>query len=85
MTTDEFVELLLAPPERWALVKRFVAHWHEPLREGQGYAASELDAAERRLGFPLPVALREWYQLAGQRRARAPPTGTWPRPATRAG
>lgn len=67
MTTDEFVELLLAPPERWALVKRCVAHWHEPLREGQGYAASELDAAERRLGFPLPVALREWYQLAGQR------------------
>ena len=68
MIPAELVALLLSPPDRWTLVKRFVAHWHEPLREGQGYGASELDAAERRLGFPLPVALREWYQLAGQRK-----------------
>lgn len=67
MTTDEFVELLLAPPDRWALVKRFVAHWHAPLREGDGYPPEVLAETGRRLGFPLPEALREWYQLAGLR------------------
>ena len=70
MTTDEFVELLRAPPDRWTLVKRFVAHWYEePLKEGDGYPPAELAKAERRLGFPLPEALREWYQLAGRREA----------------
>jgi len=44
-----------------------VAEWHTPLQEGDGYSPEELDAAEQRLGFKLPLALREWYQLAGQR------------------
>jgi len=52
---------------RWSLLTDFVAEWHAPLQVGDGYSKEELDAAERRLGFALPVALREWYGLAGRR------------------
>jgi hypothetical protein len=48
-------------------LKAFVAAWHPPLGKGDGVPVEELDAAEERLGVALPVALREWYQLAGRR------------------
>lgn len=51
---------------RWSLLTDFVAEWHAPLQAGDGYSKEELDAAERRLGFALPLALREWYGLAGK-------------------
>lgn len=52
---------------RWSLLTDFVADWHAPLQDGDGYSEEELDAAERRLGFALPTALREWYGLIGKR------------------
>ncbi|MFO0849919.1 MAG: hypothetical protein U0871_15395 [Gemmataceae bacterium] len=59
------------PPDRdsvWRQVAEFVASWHrEPLGPASGTTAVELDAAERRLGGPLPAALREWQLLAGRR------------------
>lgn len=64
---QQFAARLADRQDRWSLLKDFVAEWHTPLQEGDGYSATELDEAERRLGFALPPALREWYQLAGQR------------------
>ena len=64
---NEFAARLAERKDRWSLLKDFVAEWHAPLSDGNGYSAAELDAAEGRLGFKLPLALREWYQLAGKR------------------
>lgn len=63
----DFAQRLANRQDRWSLFKDFVAEWYAPLRDGDGYSAEELDAAERRLGVALPVALREWYMLAGRR------------------
>src|SRR4051812_13748483 len=38
-----------------------------PLRDEDGYNGEELNAAEERLGFKLPAALREAYMLFGRR------------------
>jgi uncharacterized protein (TIGR02996 family) len=54
--------------ERWRLVEEFIDAWHSPLTERHGYSEEELTAAEARLGFRLPAALREWYSLAGKRK-----------------
>ncbi len=64
---QQFAARLAARKDRWSLLTDFVAEWHTPLQEGDGYSAAELDAAEQRLGLTLPLALREWYQLAGKR------------------
>jgi len=64
---QQFAARLAAREDRWSLLTDFVAEWHSPLQAGDGYSPKELDAAERRLGFKLPLALREWYQLAGKR------------------
>lgn len=53
--------------ERWRLVEEFIDVWYAPLKAGDGASEEELAAAEQRLGFPLPAALREWYGLAGNR------------------
>lgn len=67
MKHGEPLHLSMNPP-RWDRVASFVARWHgRPLALGDGYRESELRAAEKRLGFRLPVALREWYQLVGRR------------------
>jgi uncharacterized protein (TIGR02996 family) len=52
---------------RWCLVEEFIEVWHGPLRPEDGYSEAELQAAEQRLGYKLPAALREWYALAGRR------------------
>lgn len=64
---QQFAARLAEREDRWSLLTDFVAEWHRPLQEGDGYAPKELDAAEQRLGSKLPLALREWYQLAGKR------------------
>ncbi len=63
----QFAARLAERKDRWSLLTDFVAEWHTPLQEGDGYSPKELDAAEQRLGLKLPLALREWYQLAGLR------------------
>ncbi len=65
---QNFAARLATREDRWSLLKDFVAEWHTPLKEGDGYSAEEIDTAERRLGLKLPPALREWYQLAGHRK-----------------
>lgn len=64
---QQFAARLAKREDRWSLLTEFVAEWHTPLQEGDGYSAAELDAAEQRLGLKLPLALREWYGLAGKR------------------
>ena len=64
---QDFAARLSTQQDRWSLLKDFIAEWHGPLEDGDGYSAAELDAAEQRIGLKLPEALREWYQLAGQR------------------
>ncbi len=66
-SAQDFAARLAAREDRWSLLKDFVAEWHAPLKDGDGYTAEEVDAAERRLGLKLPLALREYYLLAGQR------------------
>ncbi len=51
----------------WRFVQRFAAAWHTALAPGDGFSAAELDAAQARLGVPLPAALREAYGLFGRR------------------
>ncbi|HEX4608880.1 MAG TPA: TIGR02996 domain-containing protein [Urbifossiella sp.] len=53
--------------DRWRLVEEFIEVWHRPLAPEDGYSEDDLQAAEHRLGYPLPAALREWYALAGRR------------------
>lgn len=53
--------------DRWRLVDEFIEIWHRPLAPGDGYTEGELRAAEQRLGYGLPAAVREWYALAGRR------------------
>jgi hypothetical protein len=60
--------LHLARSDRWAKVAQWVAAWVAPLAEGDGCDTAEIAAAEARLGFALPLALKEWYLLAGRRR-----------------
>ncbi|MGI4790289.1 MAG: hypothetical protein ACRYFS_15735 [Janthinobacterium lividum] len=63
---QNFAVRLSTRSDRWSLLKDFVAEWHSPLKPGDGYSASELDAAEQRLGLKLPLALRECYGFAGK-------------------
>ena len=67
-SAQDFAARLSARTDRWSLLKDFIAEWHKPLEEGDGYSAAEIDAAEKRLGVKLPEALREWYTLAGRRK-----------------
>jgi hypothetical protein len=63
----QFAQRLANRQDCWSLLKESVAEWHTPLKDGDGYAAEEIDQAEQRLGLRLPIALREWYSLAGRR------------------
>lgn len=47
---------------RWLLLDELLRKWFTPYEGTVGTLASELDAAERRLGVRLPVALRDWYE-----------------------
>ncbi|MFF1349668.1 SMI1/KNR4 family protein [Streptomyces sp. NPDC058322] len=52
----------------WRFVRAFARDWsRRPLTEADGYAPADLDAAQARLGLPLPAALRDGYQLLGRR------------------
>lgn len=51
----------------WAFVQDFAAAWAEPLADGAGTRAEELESAEETLGLALPTALREAYSLLGTR------------------
>src|ERR1700719_3298618 len=52
--------------ERWRLMRTIIGQWMRPLTEADSTPVEELDEAEKRLGCSLPLALREWYQLAGR-------------------
>ena len=66
--------------ERWRLVEEFIDIWYGPLQPGDGYSEEELQAAEKRLGFKLPAALREWYALAGKRQNQWARQDPWVEP-----
>jgi hypothetical protein len=63
---SELVPALRDREGAWRFVERFAAAWLTALTPDDGYAATELDAAEARLGVPLPAALREAYGLFGR-------------------
>jgi hypothetical protein len=50
-----------------AFIERYLAATEEPLLPGDGYDEAELGIAERRLGFPLPAAMRAAYLRFGRR------------------
>jgi hypothetical protein len=41
----------------------FLRDWNHPLAGAKLVSSEEIARAEERLGFSLPIALREWYQL----------------------
>jgi hypothetical protein len=51
----------------WQFIRGFAARWQSPLADSDGWAEADLVDAEARLGFRLPAALREAYQLFGRR------------------
>ncbi|MFE2853666.1 SMI1/KNR4 family protein [Streptomyces lavendulae] len=51
----------------WSFIQGFAAHWAGALETGDGWAETDLAAAEERLGLRLPAALREAYLLFGRR------------------
>jgi len=53
--------------ERWDILSDFIAEWYHPVRPGDGYTRAEMQQCAARLGTPLPVALCEWYEMAGRR------------------
>lgn len=65
---QEFLDELAVEPDRLAVAARFIAAWFRPLRPDDGMPAARLDAAEARLGRPLPRVLRRWYEMAGEER-----------------
>lgn len=61
---------LLAATPRWRRITGFVRKWFKrPLEEQDGHSCDEIAALERRLGERLPLALREWFRLAGRRKS----------------
>lgn len=52
---------------RWQLLKEIIADWYPPLSDVDGFDNATIAQAEQELGFSLPVALKEWYGLAGRR------------------
>jgi hypothetical protein len=48
--------------ERWSLLESFLGVWFPGWTGRSGVAAAEIDLAAQRLGLPMPVALREFYQ-----------------------
>lgn len=53
----------------WRFIRAFARDWSQrPLTEADGYAPADLDAAQARLGLPLPATLRDAYQLLGHRK-----------------
>ena len=65
-SAQEFAARLSAREDRWSLLKDFIAEWHGPLADSDGFSAAEINAAETRLGLKLPVAVRECYSFAGK-------------------
>ncbi|MFM9633231.1 MULTISPECIES: SMI1/KNR4 family protein [Streptomyces] len=52
----------------WSFIRDFSTHWASALQIGDGWTEADLAAAEERLGFQLPAALRKAYLLFGRRR-----------------
>lgn len=68
-----FTKFPADPGQRWRLVEEFIELWHEPLTRESGNSKEEISAAETRIGAKLPVAVCQWYELAGHR------TNVWSR------
>jgi len=55
------------PDDRWSFTTHLINRWWPPLRTEDGVAPEMILRAEEQLGITLPLALQEWYRLAGQR------------------
>lgn len=51
----------------WHFIRRFADWWVSPLKDGDGWSEADIALEEDRLGIRFPAALREAYQLFGQR------------------
>lgn len=70
MTFDIHAALPSALADRagaWEFIRAFAADRSRPIGASDGYDPAELDASAARLGVPLPIALRELYELVGRR------------------
>ncbi|MEW1848432.1 hypothetical protein AB0392_61630 [Nonomuraea angiospora] len=53
--------------DAWSFIRGFADAWVKPLRDGDGFSRAEIDAAQDRIGFELPLALCEALALFGKR------------------
>lgn len=67
LTPSPFVQIPKSRSARWKLLKSAIADWYAPLGQSDGFSKKEIAKAEKRLGFKLPKAFKEWYGLAGAR------------------
>lgn len=51
--------------QRWQLMETIIEDWLRPLKPEDGVSEAQLCDAEQRLGFQLPLALREFYRRFG--------------------
>lgn len=66
MTMSPRQQDLLAQP-RWAQLGRVIGWHRDPLAAADGCSPDEIAAARERIGFPLPSALHEWFEILGHR------------------
>lgn len=62
----QFATKLAQRTDRWSLLEEYVRDWRLPVAGRSRYSAMDITDAEDQLGFKLPLALREWYQLPYQ-------------------
>ena len=67
ITDSGFAELWMQREDRWSIITAFLADWHTPLKPEDGLVPEAVDKAELALAAPIPLALREWYGMAGKR------------------
>lgn len=62
----DFATRLISRKDRWSLLAEYVREWNLPIEGKSRYSDKDVEEAEARLGFKLPISLWEWYQLPFQ-------------------
>jgi hypothetical protein len=59
----KFAIRFAARKTRCGLMLKFLRNWNHPRKGAKLVPSAKIDRAEKRLGFALPAALKEWYWL----------------------
>ncbi len=53
--------------ERFNLINEFIEEWHDERTDDDGIASQKIEEAEARLGLSLPLYLKKWYVMYGNK------------------